>query len=79
MTNKVIADVLAPLEESVNTVISSLDGKNQNFFGPDTPPTEGLKANDIWYKTIGEGEVEMLSLRRYTMEFNYSSKLWRCY
>ena len=59
MTNKVIADVLAPLEESVNTVISSLDGKNQNFFGPDTPPTEGLKANDIWYKTIGEGEVEM--------------------
>lgn len=59
MTNKVIADVLAPLEESVNTVISTLDGKNQNFFGPDTPPTEGLKANDIWYKTIGEGEVEM--------------------
>ena len=59
MANKVIADVLAPLEESVNTVISSLDGKNQNFFGPDTPPTEGLKANDIWYKTIGEGEVEM--------------------
>ena len=59
MTNKVIADVLAPLEESVNTVIYSLDGKNQNFFGPDTPPTEGLKANDIWYKTIGEGEVEM--------------------
>lgn len=59
MTNKVIADVLAPLEESVNTVISSLDGKNQNFFGPDTPTTEGLKANDIWYKTIGEGEVEM--------------------
>lgn len=59
MTNKVIADVLAPLEESVNNVITSLDGKSKNFFGPDTPPTEGLKANDIWYKTIGEGEVEM--------------------
>lgn len=59
MTNKVIADVLAPLEESVNNVITSLDGKSKNFFGPDTPPTEGLNANDIWYKTIGEGEVEM--------------------
>lgn len=59
VANKVAADALSNIAESVNTVISTLDGINQNFFGPDTPPTEGLRQNDIWYKSIGEGKVEM--------------------
>ena len=44
---------------SINTIMESANGKNRNFYGPDEPPTEGLKENDMWFKDIGAGETEM--------------------
>lgn len=44
---------------SINTIMESANGKNRNFYGPDEPPSEGLKENDMWFKDIGGGETEM--------------------
>ncbi|MEH7490827.1 phage tail spike protein [Neobacillus niacini] len=46
------------LEEStLNYIQTAANGKNTVYRGPDEP--DGGIENDIWFKTVGDGEVEM--------------------
>lgn len=49
---------LEPVESRLNTVQVAANGKNTIFRGPDTPVAR--KVGDLWYKPVGDGEVEML-------------------
>lgn len=59
LTKKEIDASVDYFKGSINTIMDSANGKNRNFYGPDEPPTEGLKENDMWFKDIGNGETEM--------------------
>lgn len=59
LTKKEIDASVDYFKGSINTIMESANGKNRNFYGPDEPPTEGLKENDMWFKDIGNGETEM--------------------
>ena len=59
LTKKEVDAHVEDVKGSINTIMDSANGKNRNFYGPDEPPTEGLKENDMWFKDIGEGETEM--------------------
>lgn len=59
LTRKEIDASVDYFKGSINTIMESANGKNRNFYGPDEPPSEGLKENDMWFKDIGSGETEM--------------------
>ncbi len=59
LTKKEVDAHVEDVKGSINTIMDSANGKNRNFYGPDTPPSEGLKENDMWFKDIGGGETEM--------------------
>lgn len=59
LTKKEVNSQMDYYQGSINTIMESANGKNRNFYGPDTPPSEGLKENDMWFKDIGGGETEM--------------------
>lgn len=59
ITKAVVNEAFEDLQTSINTVITSANGNNRNFYGPDEPPSEGLKENDLWFKDVGEGLVDM--------------------
>ena len=59
LTKKEVNASMDDVKGSINTIMESANGKNRNFYGPDEPPTEGLKENDMWFKDIGAGETEM--------------------
>lgn len=59
LTRKEIDASVDYFKGSINTIMESANGKNRNFYGPDEPPSEGLKENDMWFKDIGAGETEM--------------------
>lgn len=59
LTKKEVNSSMDDVKGSINTIMESANGKNRNFYGPDEPPTEGLKENDMWFKDIGAGETEM--------------------
>lgn len=59
ITKAVVNEAFEDLQTSINTVITSANGNNRNFYGPDEPPAEGLKENDLWFKDVGEGLVDM--------------------
>lgn len=59
LTKKEIDASVDYFKGSINTIMESANGKNRNFYGPDEPPSEGLKENDMWFKDIGAGETEM--------------------
>lgn len=42
-----------------NTIRISADGKNNIFSGYTTPDPSLVKTNDIWYKPVADGEIEM--------------------
>ena len=52
-------EALGEYDASINNVLTSANGNNRNFYGPDEPPAEGLKENDLWFKDVGEGKVDM--------------------
>lgn len=52
-------EALGEYEAAINSVLTSANGNNRNFYGPDEPPAEGLKENDLWFKDVGEGKVDM--------------------
>lgn len=58
-TQKAISDAFFDIDNSVNKVLTSANGKNQNFYGPDEPPADMAKENDIWFKEVAEGEIDM--------------------
>lgn len=41
-----------------NTIEKAANGKNRIFRGTDEPTT-GMSKNDVWYKPVGDGEIEM--------------------
>ncbi len=47
-----------PIESRLNIVQIAANGKNKIFRGPDEPQN-GMSLGDLWYKPIGDGEVEM--------------------
>lgn len=59
LTRKEIDASVDYFKGSINTIMESANGKNRNFYGPDEPPSEGIKENDMWFKDIGGGETEM--------------------
>lgn len=50
-----VRDVTATLN---NTIEKAANGKNRVFRGVDEPLT-GMVKNDVWYKPVGAGEIEM--------------------
>lgn len=52
-------EALGEYDAAINSVLTSANGNNRNFYGPDEPPAEGLKENDLWFKDVGEGKVDM--------------------
>ena len=60
MTNKAINNALYGENNGIiNTILTSADGKNSNFYGRDEPPAGKAIKNDLWFKQVGEGETEM--------------------
>lgn len=44
--------------QRVNKVQNAANGKNKVYRGPETPVGD-IKKNDLWYKPVGNGEIEM--------------------
>lgn len=61
LTNKVINNALYGEKDGlINTILTSANNKNKNFYGPEEPPREKVSKDDLWFKPVGgEGEVEM--------------------
>lgn len=61
LTNKVINNALYGEKDGlINTILTSANNKNKNFYGPDEPPREKVSKDDLWFKPVGaEGQVEM--------------------
>lgn len=58
---------LAPINEQLHTVQVAANGKNRVYRGA-TEPQEGMQANDLWYRPVGEGEIEM---------YQFDGTVWR--
>lgn len=56
-----------PLKTEVNNVMIAANKKNKIFRGEQEPSHSMIK-NDIWYKPVGQGEVEM---------YRYDGLIWR--
>lgn len=61
LTNKVINNALYGEKDGlINTILTSANNKNKNFYGPDEPPREKVSKGDLWFKSVGnEGDIEM--------------------
>lgn len=59
LTKKTINEAMGDFEGSINTILTSADGKNRNFYGPDEPPVDNLKENDLWFRDVGAGETDL--------------------
>lgn len=53
-----VDEKLDPVAEQINSVRVAANGKNKVFRGRQEP-TSGMSENDIWYKPVGEGEIEL--------------------
>lgn len=63
--NDTVDGKLDKVESQINRVQTAANGKNRIFRGPDDP-TQNMQLNDLWYRPVGDGEVEMY---RYTGEY----------
>lgn len=54
----VVSNVAKPFELKSNIAIVSANGKNANYYGPDEMIGD-FKINDLWYKPVGNGEIEL--------------------
>ena len=59
LTKKTINETMGDFEGSINTILTSANGKNRNFYGPDEPPVDNLKENDLWFRDVGAGETDL--------------------
>lgn len=61
LTNKIVNNALYGEKDGlINTILTSANNKNKNFYGPEEPPREKVSKDDLWFKPVGgEGEVEM--------------------
>lgn len=56
--NSTVDGKLETVAQSINSVQVAANGKNKVFRGIDEPNI-GISENDIWYKPVGDGEIEM--------------------
>lgn len=59
-------DIEQVREESA-VAVQSANSQNTNFYS-EVEPKEDMKANDLWYKPVGEGEVEL---------YRYTGSYWK--
>lgn len=61
LTNKIVNDAIYGEKDGlINTILTSANNKNKNFYGPDEPPREKVSKGDLWFKSVGnEGDIEM--------------------
>lgn len=59
LTKKTINEAMGDFEGSINTILTSANGKNRNFYGPNEPPVDNLKENDLWFRDVGAGETDL--------------------
>lgn len=60
--------LIRDLEESTkNYIQTAANGKNKVFRGPDRPAS-GMAKNDLWYKPVGDGEIEL---------YNFDGSVWK--
>ena len=59
LTKQIVENSLTDVHGSINTILNSANGNNKNFYGPDEPPLDKVSENDIWYKEIGNGDIDM--------------------
>lgn len=57
--NEYVNKKVTPIINSVNAVSLTANKKNRIFRGPDTPADGVAIKNDLWYKPVGDGEIEM--------------------
>lgn len=58
LTNKEFHKNIKPYEDNLNIIQIAANGKNRIFRGP-KEPTDNLQEGDLWYKPIGDGEMEL--------------------
>lgn len=58
---------IKPVMSKLNIVQIAANGKNKVFRGPDKP-LSGMSANDLWYKPVGDGEIEL---------YNFDGNMWK--
>ena len=58
-TKKAVDNYFTDVKGSINSILTSASGNNKNYYGPDEPPTDGLSENDLWFKEVAEGEVDL--------------------
>lgn len=58
---------LETIVRNVNTVQRAANGKNKIYRGVDEP-LSGMVKNDLWYKPVGAGEIEL---------YNYDGAYWK--
>lgn len=54
-----IYDDLDKIQADINYVYIAANGKNMIYRGPDEPINNKLVINDVWYKSVGDGEHVM--------------------
>lgn len=61
MTNRIVNEAIYGEKDGlINTLITSANNKNKNFYGPDEPDRALVSKDDLWFKRVGsEGDVEM--------------------
>lgn len=57
--NDYVNKKVTPIINSVNVISLTANKKNKIFRGPDTPADGVAVENDLWYKPVGNGEIEM--------------------
>lgn len=58
-TKKAVDNYFTDVKGSINAILTSASGNNKNYYGPDEPPADGLSENDLWFKEVAEGEVDL--------------------
>ena len=58
LTDKEFHKNIKPYEDNLNIIQIAANGKNRIFRGP-KEPTDNLQEGDLWYRPVGDGEMEL--------------------
>lgn len=65
--NNIVDGKVDDVENDLNRVQIAANGKTKLFRGA-TEPTTGISKNDLWYKPVGDGEIEL---------YTYTGEYWK--
>ncbi len=65
--NDTVDGKLEYIDQRINRVQIGADGKVKLFRSIDEP-TEGMRTNDLWYRPVGDGEIEM---------YRFTGEIWK--